>query len=138
MSFGQKVGLFFQVLIGSLLKALSCGSHESIALTDRLYMRVPKAELTLMSVGGDVVQSMTLSVSEAEQIFRSIKRACDLHEVVEVKVGDLSWTTDGTLKSGSEEIIIIFNGPLGYTREVAKREDVVAAVTEFADRFGLK
>src|ERR1700684_868211 len=100
MSVFQKVRLFFQVLRRSLSQALSqalsrVSSYEKIALTDCLYMRIPKAELTLMSLGAggsEVVQSMKLSVYEAEQIFRSIKRACNLNEVVEVKIGDLSWT----------------------------------------------
>jgi hypothetical protein len=145
MSFFQKVRLFFQVLRSSLSQALSqalsrVGSYEKITLTDGLYLRIPKAELTLMSLGAggsEVVQSMKLSVNEAEQIFRSIKRACDLQEVVEVKIGDLSWKTDASLKSSPDEIIIVFNGPLGYAREVARREDVVAAVAEFTNRFGL-
>jgi hypothetical protein len=145
MSFFQKVGLFFQVLRRSLSKALSqvlseVGAYEKIILTKRFYVRVPKAELFLMWVGGggsDVIQSTRLSVDEAQQIFQSIKRACDLRGIVEVKVGDLSWTTDARLRSNPDEIIIVCNGPQGRTREIAKREDVAAAVAEFTHRFGL-
>src|SRR5438105_4097749 len=107
MSFFQKVSLFFQVLLRSLSKALSqalseVGAYEKIALTNGLYIRVPKAELVLMSVGAggsEVIQSMRLSVDEAKQIFQSIKRACDLREIVEIKVGELYWTTDARLRS---------------------------------------
>lgn len=144
MSFFQKVRLFFQVLLRSLSRALShvlseIGAYEKIDLTKDVYLRVPKAELFLMSVGAggsDVVQSMSLSVDEAKQIFQSIERACDLREIVEVKVGDLSWTTDARLRSNPDEIIIMFNGPQGRTRAIAKREDVAAAVAEFTRRFG--
>jgi hypothetical protein len=145
MGLFQKVGLFFRVLLRSLSKALSqvsseMGDFEKITLARGLYFRVPKPEVTLMSVssdGGDVIQSMSLSVDEAKQIFQSIKRACDLHEIVEVKVGELSWKADARLQSNPDIIVIAFNGPLGRTRVTAKREDVAAAVAEFTDRFGL-
>ena len=145
MGFLQKARLFFRVLLKSLSAALTqalseIGSNEKIALTDGLYLRLPKAELTLMSLGAggsEVIQSMNLSVGEAQEIFRSIKRACDLHEIAEIKIGELSWRTDARLKSNPDEIIIVFNGPLGYTRTTAKHEDVVAAITEFTNRFGL-
>ena len=134
VGFGQKIKVFFEVLFTSVLREFSGGSsYENIALTNRLYMRVPKAELTLRSVGGGEVQSIKLSVDEAAQIFSSIKRAFDLQEAVEVKIGDLSWKTDVS----SAKVTIVVNGPQGYTREVAKREDVEAAVANFDNRFGL-
>jgi hypothetical protein len=133
LGFGQKIKAFFEVLFTSVLRGLSgSSSYEKIALTDRLYMRVPKAELTLMSVGGGEVQSTKLSVDEAAQIFRSIKRAFDLQETVEVRIGDLTWKT----VVSSAKVTIVVNGPQGYTREVAKREDVEAAVANFDNRFG--
>ena len=146
MSFFQKARLFFEVLIRVLFRTSSqamsqilseVSAFEKVALSDRLYIRVPKAELTLMSLGSDVVQSMKLSVKEAEQIFRSIKQACDLQDVVEVKIGDLSWKTDARVKSNPDEIIIVVNGPLGYTRDTVRREDVAAAIDKFTNRYGL-
>jgi hypothetical protein len=149
MSVFQKARLFFGVLIRVLFRTSSqalsqilseVSAFEKIALSERLYMRVPKAELTLMSLGAlgsDVVESMKLSVNEAEQIFRSIKHACDLQDVVEVKIGDLSWKTDARVKSNPDEIIIVFNGPLGYTRDTARREDVAAAIDKFTNRYGI-
>jgi hypothetical protein len=63
--------------------------------------------------------------------------ACDMNDVVEIKVGELTWETDARPRSkGSEDIIIKFNGPYGSTRTPAKRKDVIAAMTEFADRLG--
>jgi hypothetical protein len=143
MSFFQKVRLFvrlsFQFLLRLSSQALSRASaFERIELTDRLYLRVPKAEVTLMYLGAAESESMTLSVDEATQIFRSIKRACDLHEITEIKVGELSWRTDGRLQSNPDKIIIVFDTPMGHTRTDARREDVAAAVTEFTNRFGLK
>ena len=91
-----------------------------------------------VGAGSDVIQSTTLSVDEATQIFRSIKRACDLHEVIEVKVGELSWTTDARLQSNPDKVIIVLNGQQGYTRTDATREDIAAAITEFSNRFGLR
>jgi hypothetical protein len=144
MSFFWKVRIFFQILLRSLSQALSqawsnIGDYETIELNGRLYLRFPKAEVTLKSEGGgEVMQSMKLSIEEATQIFQSIQRAYDLHEIVEIKVGELSWITDARLRSNSDEIIIKFDGPLGRTREIARREDVARAIAEFADRFGLK
>ena len=145
MSFFQKVRLFFQVLLRSLSQALTqalseIGSNEKIGLTDGLYLRIPKVELILSvgAGGSEVIQSMKLSVGEAQEIFQSIKRACDLHEIVEIKVGELSWRTDARLNSNPDKIIIVFDGPLGYTRTIARREDVAAAIIEFTNRFGLK
>ena len=80
---------------------------------------------------------MKLSVDEARQILRSIKNACDLNDVEEIKVGQLTWKTDARIRSkGSEEIIIKFSGPDGSTRTPARRKDVAAALAEFTDRFG--
>src|ERR1039457_6087331 len=83
--FFQKVRLFFGVSIRFLFRKASqalsetlsnMSAFEKIELTDQLYVRVPKAEVTLISsVGLDNPQSMTLSVDEAIQIFRSMQRA---------------------------------------------------------------
>jgi hypothetical protein len=144
--FFQKVRLFFGVSIRFLFRKASqalsetlsnMSGFEKIELTAQLYVRVPKAEVTLISSVGLEPQSMTLSVDEATQIFRSIQRACDLQEVVEIQVGDLSWKTVARLKSNQDKVVIVFNGPQGYTRTDARRENVVAAVTEFTNRFGL-
>jgi hypothetical protein len=83
------------------------------------------------------MQSMNLSIDEAREIFQSIKRACDLHTIVKIKVGELSWATDARLQSNPDSIAVTFDGPLGRTNAIAKRETVAAAIAEFADRFGL-
>lgn len=81
---------------------------------------------------------MKLSIDEATEIFQSIKRACELQDVIQVKVGALSWTTDARVKSNPNKLVIVFDGPLGYTRDIAKRDDVTTALTEFTNRFGLR
>ncbi len=89
-----------------------------------------------MSVGAGEIQSMKLSVDDAKQIFSSIKQACAAQDIVRVVVGELSWTTDARSNSSPDKIIIKFNGPLGITREIAKREDVANAIAQFTSRFG--
>jgi hypothetical protein len=138
MSFGRKFKLSFQIVYSFILEAFSRRrGSKKIALTDRLYLRVPDPEpkLTLISLGGGTIISLRFSVDEAKQVFRSIKHACDLHDVVEIKVGDVSWETDAR---SPEKIIVVFKRSLEYTREIAKREDVVMAITEFTNRFGLE
>jgi hypothetical protein len=94
-----------------------------------------------MSVGGggsEVIQSMTLSVDDAKKIFRSIERAYDRNEMAEIKVGDLSWKTDCRVQSNPDRVTVSFNGPMGRTRIDVKRQDIAAAIAEFADRFDTK
>lgn len=147
MNFSRKVAVFFAVLARFLFEAGSRAlsqviaelkPKEKIALTEQLYFRIKSPSLTLMSVGAGEIQAMELSVSQAQEIFQSIKRACDLQEIAEIKIGDLSWKTDARLQSNPDRVLIKFNGPLGSTRTDARRKDVAAAIVEFASRFGLK
>jgi len=90
-----------------------------------------------VSNSGGEIQSTKLSVNEARQVLRSIQHACDLNDVVKIKVGELTWTTDARLGSkDAEDIVIKFDGPGGFVRTPAKRKDVTAAMTEFVNRFG--
>ena len=145
----QNVRLFLRTLMRflrnesyeSLSRTLShLSAFEKIELTRGVYFRVPKAEVKLMSVGAgsDVIQSMTLSIDHAKEIFRSIERAYDRHEMVEMKVGDLSWKTDCRIQSNPDRVIVAFNGPLGRTRVDAKRQDIAAAIANFTNRFETK
>jgi hypothetical protein len=80
------------------------------------------------------MQSMKLSIDEAAQIFQSILHACDVREVVEARIGELAWITDARLRPNSDDVIIKFDGPLGRTRAIVRREDVAKAIAEFANR----
>jgi hypothetical protein len=150
MSYFQKVRLFLRTFVQFLLNESSrslsqtienLSAFEKIELTQGLYLRVPKAEIKLMSVGAggsDVVQAMTLSVDDATQIFRSIEHAYDHQEMVEIKVGELSWKTDCRLQSNPDRVVITFDGPLGRTRTDASRKDIAVAIARFTNRFDAK
>ena len=143
----QNVRLFLRTLVWflrnetyeSLSRTLShLSALEKIELTQGVYFRVPKTEVRLMSVGAggsDVIQSTTLSIDDAKQIFRSIERAYDRNEMVEIRVGDLSWTTDCRVQSNPDRVTISFNGPSGRTRVDLKRQDLASAIAKFANVF---
>jgi hypothetical protein len=115
--------------------AAELGPKETVALTNGLYFCIERSGLTLVSAAAGDSQSMKLSVDEAKQIFSSIESACTSRDIVKVRTGELSWTTDARPKSDPEKVIIKLTGPLGYTRTDARRKDVAAAVVEFANRF---
>jgi hypothetical protein len=104
---------------------------------------VRDGEIALVSLAFDNSLVKGLSLDEAKKIFRSIKRACDLRQIEKVKVAELSWRTDARLRSKWLErlvagrIVIGFDGPSGFVRELVRREVVIAAVAEFTKRFGL-
>src|SRR5258705_5099177 len=80
MSFLQKVGLFFQVLLRSLSKALSqvvseMGAYEKIDLTKGVFLRIPKAELFLTSVGGVDLMLSNRQVSRSMRQSRYFNRS---------------------------------------------------------------
>ncbi|WP_204280227.1 hypothetical protein, partial [Raoultella ornithinolytica] len=61
-----------------------------------------------MSVGPDFEMSVALSIDEAKRIFRSIERAYDDRELVEIKLGDLSWKTDCRVRSNPDKVTVSF------------------------------
>jgi hypothetical protein len=135
MKFAQTISLFFRVVSRMIRE----DRENRIKFSDRVYMRLPRTEITLVSLGaGESIQTMKLSIDDAREILRSIKRACDLHQVEEIRIDRLSWKTDARVNfPGQDTVVIQFDGPLGFTREQLKREAVTAAVTEFTKRFGL-
>ena len=132
MDFARTVRSVFQ----ALARMYFARSYEKIALTDRLYLGVPKMEITLVSLIGEA-QTAKLSVDDARQVLRSVTQACDLNNVVEIKVGDLTWITDARVKSGNpDQIVIKFSNSQGSTRTSATRAGLLAATEEFVSRFG--
>ena len=130
MPFAQIVRFFFQV-------ASRMSREDRITFSDQVYMRLPDVEITLVSLGMEI-QTTRLSIDDAKEIFKSIKSACDMHEIKEIKVGELYWKTDGRLQSADEDRMVIeFGEPLGFARHVVNRQDVSSAVIEFTKRFGL-
>jgi hypothetical protein len=89
------------------------------------------------SGGSDIIQAIDLTVDEARIVFESIRRACDAREIVETKAGQLTWVTDARVRESEDTIVIVFDGSGGSTRAIARRDEVMAAVAEFAVRFGL-
>jgi hypothetical protein len=132
MDFGRTVRSVFQ----ALTQMVFARSYEKIALTDKIYFGIPKMEITLVSLIGEA-QTAKLSVDEARQILRSIKQACDMNDVMEIQVGDLTWTTDARVTSGNpDQIVIKFGNSQGSTRTSATRADLSAATEEFVSKFG--
>jgi hypothetical protein len=128
----------------NVFRSLLAGPSEAdLVFSDRLYLRVGDGEIALVSLAFDNSLVKSLSLDEAKKIFRSIKRACDLRQIEEVKVAELSWRTDARLRSKwlerlvADRIVIGFDGPSGFVRELVRREVVIAAVAEFTKRFGL-
>jgi hypothetical protein len=85
--------------------------------------------------GSESIQSMTLSVDDLKQIFGSIQRAYNLNEIVEIEIGDLSWKTDCRIQSNPDRVTVSFHGPMGRTYTHVRRQDLAAAIANFADRY---
>src|ERR1700761_1781989 len=144
MNLSQTVRLFFKVLYRSILNGISktlrgAGTDNRISLTDHIWVQIPKSELTLWSVGAggsEIVDNKDISVEEARDIFVSIKRACELNDVVNIQIKELSWTTDARTRSNPDEIILTFETPLSRMRALAKRSDVLMAAGKFNSRYG--
>jgi hypothetical protein len=113
-------------------------SAEKIKFSDKLYLRIPDTRLTLVSLVGGETDATKLSVEDARQIFKSIKSACDMQDIKEIKAGDLSWKTDGRIRSADQDYVAIrFNGPSGSTRLTVTRNELTAALAVFEAKFGL-
>jgi 23S rRNA pseudoU1915 N3-methylase RlmH len=137
--FRSGLAMNFVEVIASVSRAL-CRMYfeEKITFSHRLYLRVAQDKITLVSAEMDNIQAMKISIEDAKEIVRSIKRACDLNEIEEIKVGDLCWKTDARIQSaGQRDIVIQLNGPLGFAHELVKRDDASAAVSEFTRKIGL-
>jgi hypothetical protein len=144
MDLSQTVRLFFKVLYRSILGGISktlhgAGADNRISLTDHIWVQIPKSELTLWSVGAggsEIVDNKDISVEEARDIFESIKRACELNDVVNIQIKELAWTTDARTRSNPDEIILAIETPLARTRALAKRSDILIAAAKFNARYG--
>jgi hypothetical protein len=143
----RKVQLFVKTLMRflrnesyeSLPRTLSyLSAFEKINLTEGVFFSIPKAQVRLWSIGAggsEFIDSMALSFDQVKQLFRSIERAYDHQEVVEINVGDLSWKTDA---SNPDKVTVSFDGPQGRTRIQVKRQDMAAAIAKFSNRFETK
>jgi hypothetical protein len=129
---------FVEIAKSLLQLVLNVSREDRIAFSHRVYMRHPSDEITLVSLGIDNVQSMKISVNDAKKIFRSIKRACEQNQAEEIKTDRLYWRTDARIDfPGQDTVVIQFDGPLGFTRELVKRQAATTALMEFTRKFGL-
>lgn len=107
-----------------------------------VFLSIPKGAsapddlIQLISLSPGDVQGNTLAVRDAAQLLQSMKSAIDLEQIVSVRVGDVSWTTDARPQpSGVPTVIIKLDGPGGFTRTFVKRDDALAAASAFGKRF---
>ena len=113
---------------------------KRVELTRGVYflVSVAEAEVQLMSVGAggsDVMESMTLSIGDAKQIFGSIAYAYDHQDVAEIKLDELLWKTDCRVRSNPEKVTISFERGWGRTRADVRRQDLAMAIANFSQLF---
>jgi hypothetical protein len=115
-------------------------TFKKIDLTRGVYflVSIPEAEVKLISVWPDFGMSVALSIDDTRQLFRSIQRAYDHRELVELKLGDLSWKTDCRVRSNPDKMIISFRRGVERTRVDIKRQDIAAAMANFRNLFETK
>ncbi|SHM59698.1 hypothetical protein SAMN05444321_6887 [Bradyrhizobium lablabi] len=148
----RNVRIFLRTLMGFLQNEISeslsrrssyLSTFKKIDLAQGVYflVSVPEAEVKLMSVGAggsEVMMSMTLSIDDTKQIFRSIERAYDHRELVEIKLDDLSWKTDCRARSNPDKVTISFKRLWERTRIDVRRQDIATATASFSSLFETK
>jgi hypothetical protein len=112
-------------------------TFKQIDLTRGVYflVSIPAAEVKLMSVGPEVIQSMTLSIDDTKQIFKSIEHAYDHCELAEIQLGDFWWKTDCRVGSNPDKATISFKRGWERTRTDLRRQDIAMAIASFGDLF---
>jgi hypothetical protein len=77
--------------------------HRIKLVGDTPCIRFPRLKFTLFTGEG----SVDLSVAEISGLLASIKTACERRDIVHVKIGDLSWTTDARLREKKPDRVAI-------------------------------
>jgi hypothetical protein len=79
-----------------------------------------------------------LTLEETRNLFESIALACERQEVVELRMSNVTWTTDGRLHPRNpDRISVHFSGALGSgSIQGLSRRQFLSACTEFLDVFG--
>lgn len=120
-----------------IMKALyvafhAVGTARRVRLSPSLYFRIPKLKVQLWSVMVGNSQTMELSIPDTKTLFQSIRTAYELQELREIKIDDLSWTTDCRQRpEAPERVSIAFKGPLGSGYTSLERKDIARALEEF-------
>jgi hypothetical protein len=139
--------------IAKFLRALKAGftaflqnsgpSEADFVFCDGLFVRVRDDHIAVVCRGPEMGDTERISLDEAKQLFRSIKRACDLHQIEEIKFARFSWKTNACTRSKwiekiiADGVILAFFGGSGTFRAVVARDTLNSVVTNFIDRFGL-
>jgi hypothetical protein len=114
-------------------------NYQRIQLTDSdygLYLKFPSLKFQLRCSEGES-SSVDLSLDEARALFASIAAACERQDMIKVKIGYLSWTTDARLNpKRPDHVVVKFSGPLGLGIIGLSRRRVVSACEEFSSIFG--
>jgi hypothetical protein len=148
----RNVTIFLRTLERFLRKRISeyvsrrsayLGTFKRVELTQTVYflVSVPEAVAKLSSTGrggSEVIQSMTLSIDDTRQIFRSIACAYDHRDLTEIRLGELSWKTDCRVRSNPEKVTISFKRGWERTRTDVRRQDLATAIANFNDLFEVK
>lgn len=145
----RKIEIFLRTLVRFLRNEVSeclsrrssyLSSFQEIDLTQAVYflVSVPEAEVKLESVGFDFGISIGLSIDEAQQIFRSIERAYDDRDLVEIRLADLLWKTDCRVRSNPDKVTISFKRGWEGTRVNVRRQDVAMAIARSRNLLGTK
>jgi hypothetical protein len=109
---------------------------ELISFTYGLYIRSLGTTCQLVCNLGESSR-MDLSFDDASSLIRSIKSACESMNVVKLKIGRLSWTTDARPKpKRPDRLVVKFSGPLGFGHVGLSRREVLSACEDFSERHG--
>ena len=130
-NFARKIGLFFQV-VSEMIRQ---DREDRIAFSRNIFMRLPSTEITLVSLEIDNIRTVKVSIDDARDILRSVKHACDLNQIEEIKAGQLNWRTDA--RSGDGSVTIRFGELMDSTTAPVKRDAIAAAIAKFDEKFGL-
>jgi hypothetical protein len=124
-------------------RSADLSTFKRIELTRTVYfvVSVPLGVAKLWSegVGGsDLIQSMTLSIDDTKQIFRSMECAYDHRDSAEIKLGELSWKTDCRVRSNLEKVTISFKRGWERTGTDVRRQNLATAIANFNGLFEFK
>lgn len=148
----RNVTIFLETLKRFLRKRISeyisrrsayFSTFKRVELTRTVYfvVSVPEGVAKLWSIGArgsDFIQSMTLSIDDTKQIFRSMECAYDHRDSAEVKLGELSWKTDCRVRSNPEKVTISFKRGWERTWTDVRRQNLATAIANFNGLFEVK
>jgi hypothetical protein len=136
-----RAGGYLKVLYRALTKSRTVAlsrlfSDDYFFFSSGLFFLVPKMEVVVVSasrgVGGT---SHRMTISQVQKLMASIMEACNAHEVRSVQIGSCRWTIDCPPNERDLEWVkFTVRDGFQYSRQIAKREDVINAVEEIIER----